>query len=376
MLFKKDSLTIRPRKQPRLPDDLSSLARTSSKLSARTSRYNRICSLPTLPTTSCSSKDDSDNVDRLDALSEIALDSDLDRRSSSSTTLFSPRLSESPSTTQLSTDDHNVSLESETRHSFRYPLREPGQLTAQRIQRLRARTAAVIMTIPATSEDVEEEDEPREAVPSSSATQTSKFLRRVSGVRDLRRAFRDGDPGPVQLVSPFSFEQSKASYEFGILSDPTPSLSLSHLSPRSSLRTLVDSGNALPRSSSDLKTLCGSTLSSLSMKSRFSTKVQSGFLLSLSSHYACLSADASHLKSPRKYSVYNPSTPRPRRHVSLQIQESCASGSPEDTLWSCAKISQSAIKRAARRGPGQRRVFSNPIAGLLPRGHLSPSDPD
>ncbi|KAF8436893.1 hypothetical protein L210DRAFT_3647715 [Boletus edulis BED1] len=235
-------------------------------------------------------------------------------------------------------------------------------MTAQRIQRLRARTAAVIMSLPVTSEEAiyAEQHEPREVVAASPITQAPK-LRRVSGVRDLRRAFRDSDHTPVHSASTSSLGVSKASYELGILIDQTPPLSA--LSPRSSLRTLVELGNGLPHSSGDLKTLCGSTFSSISIASRFTTtKVHSSLPSSRPSH---LPTNSSQSLFPKKFLVHNPLTPRPQRHTSLRL-DTLPSRSPGEMVWSCAKISQSTLKRTARRGHPPRRVFSNPIATLSP----------
>ncbi|KAH0830444.1 hypothetical protein J3R83DRAFT_1840 [Lanmaoa asiatica] len=272
----------------------------------------------------------------------------MDQRSASSATLLS----------QL---DLPARLSESRQSCFLYPLHEPGQMTAQRIQRLRSRTASVIMSIPATCEDVVDVDEhePRKAVEALPVAQASK-LRRVSGVSDLRRAFRDGDRGPVHFASISSFGFSKASYELGILTTPMPPLS--HLSPRSSLRTLVELRNARPQSSGDLKTLCNSTLSSVSITSRFTTKVHSTFSSSRSSH-TCLPVDTPQPIFPRKYLVHNPLIPQPHRRASLQ-QDTRPSRSPGEVVWSCAKISQSTVKRAARRGHPPRRVFSNPITVL------------
>lgn len=105
---------------------------------------------------------------------------------------------------------------SESRQSCSlYPLHEPGQMTAQRTQRLRARIASVIMSIPATCEDVVDmdENEPCKAVEEPPVAQASK-LRRVSGLRDLRLAFRDADHGPAHFPSISSLGLSKVCIEF------------------------------------------------------------------------------------------------------------------------------------------------------------------
>lgn len=88
-------------------------------------------------------------------------------------------------------------------------------MIAQRTRRLRALTASVIMSIPATCEDVVDvdEDEPREAVEAPPVAQASK-LRRVSGVRDLRHAFRDGEHGPAHFPSVSSLGFSKVCVGF------------------------------------------------------------------------------------------------------------------------------------------------------------------
>ncbi|KAG8217381.1 hypothetical protein J3R82DRAFT_5478 [Butyriboletus roseoflavus] len=337
MSYQNDFLATRPRKQHCLLDS-SSLRRAGS--STRT-RHPRICSSTSLLPNGSSSRDDLDNVNLLDSLDDITLDGDLDRRSASSATLLS----------QLSESRQSCSL---------YPLHEPGQMTAQRTQRLRARIASVIMSIPATCEDVVDVDEnqPRKAVEEPPVAQVSK-LRRVSGLKDLRRAFRDADHVPSHFPSISSLGLSKASHELGILATPTPLLS--NLSPRSSLRTLVDLANALPQSSADLKTLCESTLSSVSTASQFATKVHS--TLPLRSSHTCLSPDTSQPIFPGKYPIHNSSIPRPHRHTSLQ-QDTRPPQSPREAVWSCAKISRSAVKRAARRGHPPRRVFSSPITVL------------
>lgn len=88
-------------------------------------------------------------------------------------------------------------------------------MTAKRTQKLRARMASVIMSIPATCEDVVDmnQDEPREVVEVPPAAQAPK-LRRVPGVRDLRRAFRDSDHGPAHFPSISSLGLSKVCIEF------------------------------------------------------------------------------------------------------------------------------------------------------------------
>ena len=147
-----------------------------------------------------------DDVDVLDPLDDISLDIDLDQRSASSATLLSRRVS-SLSTIHFS-DASDASSEfspspqlSEPSSSrFLYPLHEPGERTAQRTQRLRARTAAIIMSMPATCEDVidVDQDEPSEPINVPLVTHASK-LRRVPGIRDLRRAFRDADDTPSKV---------------------------------------------------------------------------------------------------------------------------------------------------------------------------------
>lgn len=206
MSCKNDFLPIQSRKQRCLLDSSSSRHASSS---TRT-WHSRITSLPSH---SCSSQADADLLDPLD---DITLDIDLDQRSASSATLLSRRVSSSLSTNKFLTDassESNLSTRlSESRQSrFLYPLHEPGQMTAQRTQRLRARTAAVIMSIPATCEDVIDVDdhESRKVPP---VAQASK-LRRVSGVRDLRRAFRDADHGPVHCASISSLGVSKVCFE-------------------------------------------------------------------------------------------------------------------------------------------------------------------
>lgn len=216
MSCKSDFLTVPSRKQRRLPNSSSS---QRAGPSTRT-RHPRICSSASLPTYSYYSQADRDNA--LAPLDDITLDSDLDQRSASSATLLSHRGSSSLSTHRLFTDANHASSESdlpaqltESRQSrFLYPLHEPGQMTAQRTQRLRARTAAIIMSLPATSEEVVDVDEHelRKAVEAPPAAQAPK-LRRVSGVRDLRRAFRDADRGPVHFASISSLGTSKVSIE-------------------------------------------------------------------------------------------------------------------------------------------------------------------
>ncbi|KAF8558401.1 hypothetical protein OG21DRAFT_1601009 [Imleria badia] len=364
MSCKNDFLPIRSRKQRCLLDSSSSQRAGPSTRTWHPRNY----SSTSLPPYSSSPQADLDNL--LDPLDDITLDNDLDQRSASSVTLLSHRVSPSLPTNPLFSDANHASSEfdlssrlSESRQScFLYPLHEPGQMTAQRTQRLRARTAAVIKSLPATSEEVVDVDEhePRSAVEAPPGAQAPK-LRRVSCVRDLRRAFRDGEHGPVHFASISSLGVSKASYELGILASPAPPLS--PLSPRSSLRTLVDSGNALPQSSGDLKTLCQSTFSSISIASRFPTKVHSSLPLSRPSHTR-LPSDTSQSIFRGKYPVHNPLTPQPhRRHTSLQL-DTPLSRPPGKAVWSCAKISQSTVKRAARRGHPPRRVFSSPIAAL------------
>ncbi|KAI9569523.1 hypothetical protein HD554DRAFT_539695 [Boletus coccyginus] len=356
MSCKNDFLAIRPRKQRCLLDS-SSTQRAGP--STRT-RHPRIGSSTSLPPYSYSPQADPDND-----LDDIrTLDSGLDQRSASSATLLSHRVSSSLSTNQLLTDAGSASSAFDSPAQSRqsrslYPPHEPGHRTAQHTRRLRARTAAIIMSLPATSEEVVDIDEHelRKPVEAPPEVQPHK-LRRVSGVRDLRRSFRDGDHGPMHFASISSLGALKDSYELGILTPPP----LSHLTPRSSLRTLVDSGNTRP-SSSDLKTLCGSTFSSISIASIFATKVHSTFPLSRPSHTR-LPTDTSHPIFP-KYPLHSPSTPRSCRHTSLQL-DTRASRLPGEAIWSCAKISQSSIKRAARRGHPARRVFSNPIAALSP----------
>lgn len=204
MSRKNDTLTIRSRKQRCLPDSSSS---QRAGPSTRT-RHPRNCSSTSLPPYSSSSRADLDNL--FDPLDDITLDSDLDQRSASSATLFSHRASSSLSTHLLFSDANPPSSEfdlssrlSESRQScFLYPLHEPGQMTAQRTQRLRARTADIIKSLPATSEEVVDvdEDEPPNSVEAPQGAQPPK-LRRVSGIRDLRRAFRDGNHGPVHFAS-------------------------------------------------------------------------------------------------------------------------------------------------------------------------------
>ena len=202
MSRKNDFLAIRPRKQRCLPDSSS----TQRAGPSTWTRHPRICSSTSLPPYSYSSQADLDND--LDDIQ--TLDSGLDQRSASSATLLSHRVSPSLSTNQLLTDADSASSEfdsparlSESRQSrFLYPLHEPGHRTAQHTQRLRARTAAIIMSLPATSEEVVDIDEHelRKPVETPPEVQTHK-LRRVSGARDLRRAFRDGDHGPVHFAS-------------------------------------------------------------------------------------------------------------------------------------------------------------------------------
>ena len=220
MSCKGDFLTIRPRKQRclNLPDSSSSQRAGPSTRA----RHPRTCSSTSLPPYCYSSQTDPDSV--LPPLDDITLDSDLDQRSASSATLLSHRVSSSLSTNQLLTDasrafsglDLPTRLSESRQSCFRYPLHEPGQMTAQRIQRLRARTAAVIMSLPATSEEVVDvtvdEHELRKAVEAPPVAQAPK-LRRVSGVTDLRRAFRDADHGPVHFASISSLGISKVCIE-------------------------------------------------------------------------------------------------------------------------------------------------------------------
>lgn len=199
-------LPIRPRKQRSLQDSSPSQCAgpstwTRQDSSSSTSLLHSYSSQATL-----------DNL--LDPLDEITLDSDLDQHSASSATLLSHRVSPSQSAKWLLTDakcassEPGLSARPSESHQFLYPLREPGQMTAQRTERLRARTAAIIKSLPATSEEVVdvEEHEPREAA------EVPK-LRRVRGVRDLRRAFRDGDHEPSHFASTSSLEVSKVCFE-------------------------------------------------------------------------------------------------------------------------------------------------------------------
>lgn len=211
-----DFSAIRPRRRPQacLLDSSSS---QRAGPSTRT-RHPRNCSSVSLPPYSSSSQADLDNF--LEPLDEIPLDSDLDRRRTSPATRLSHRVSPLRSTNQPFTGFNGASSESdlpsrlsESRQSCPL-LRVPGQMTVQRTQRLRSRTAAVIQSLPATSEEVVEVDdhEPQRAVEISSVAPARK-LRRVSGVKDLRRAFREGDHGPVHFASISSLGVSKVCIE-------------------------------------------------------------------------------------------------------------------------------------------------------------------
>lgn len=206
MSCQNDIPATQSRKQ-RYPFDTAPSLRACS--STRT-WHSRLYSSPSLPSYSSSSQADTDLLDPLD---DITLDIDLDQRTASSATLLSRRVSSTLSTHQLSNEpscsfseyDLSTRLSASRQSSFLYPLHEPGQRTAQRTQRLRARTAAVIMSIPATCEDVIDADDEAAQVPASK-------LRRVPGVRDLRRAFYDGDDRPAH-VAPISLEPSKVCTE-------------------------------------------------------------------------------------------------------------------------------------------------------------------
>lgn len=211
-------------------------------MSPKNASHNQHCLLDSTSTrtrfdyssTSLPSHSRSSQADLLDPLDDITVDSDLDQRSASSSTLLSRRVSSSLFTNQLLTDANYASSESdlstqlsESRQSrFLYSLRKPGQMTAQRTQRLRVRTAVVIMSIPATSEDVIDMDdhEPSNALKVPPVAPPSK-LRRVSGVRDLRSAFCDGDH-TLPSVSPMGPPKVciKSPSRFSVYSSGAPGL--------------------------------------------------------------------------------------------------------------------------------------------------------
>ncbi|KAG9318335.1 hypothetical protein JVU11DRAFT_423 [Chiua virens] len=360
MSCKNDFQAIRPLKKPCLFDSCScERAGPSTR-----SWHSRIYSSSSLPVYSSTSQANFDYNDLLDPVDEIALESDLDQRTASSATLLSHRVSQSLSTHQFSPDistsfefDLPTRLSESCSSHALYSLHEPGQRTARRVQRLRHRTASVIMSIPATCEDGDgENEELRDAPPEA---QRSK-LRRISGVRDLRRVFRESEHGSANSASVSPLEPLTASYELGFIVNPVPPPSA--LSTRSSLRTLVELGIGRPTSAGDLKTLCGSTLGSISITSRFTAKIHSTFSLSLS----LSQTHTSHSILSKKPFGHSSPIVRQRRHASLNdpVTPSRSPANRDESVWSCAKISQSAIKRAARCGHMPRRIFSQPIGAL------------
>jgi hypothetical protein len=105
----------------------------------------------------------------------------------------------------------------ESRHCFIYPLHEPGERTAERIQRLRARTAAILKSLPATVGNITDGFDSqvpqnnlgvygdRRVLPAASSSK----LRRVSGIANLRDTSHDGDRMALHPASISRTEMSK-----------------------------------------------------------------------------------------------------------------------------------------------------------------------
>ncbi|KIK96727.1 hypothetical protein PAXRUDRAFT_825628 [Paxillus rubicundulus Ve08.2h10] len=323
----------------------------------------------------------------MDNLDNICHDWDLDHCSQSSATLLSRSVSPTLSTNQpLSDTSHAFSdfvsedllaPPTESQHCFIYPLHEPGARTAEHIQRLRARTAAILGSLPATVGKITDGFDShvpqdnlgvygdRHMLPVASSSK----LRRVSGIANLRDTSRDSDRMAIHPASNSRTEISKvvqASLELDMLA--LSSRSVSPFSACSSVDTLVDLGHALPRSSGDLKMVREATVSSISIASKTAANSRLTFFpLPLLG----LPMDTPKPVFQETRLARDSLIPRPQRDGRVQHelhQNDHGCGHAGEPLWSCAKIARSASKHAARRGhaPRESRVFRNLSLAALP----------
>ncbi|KAF9228590.1 hypothetical protein BS17DRAFT_199062 [Gyrodon lividus] len=154
-------------------------------------------------------------------LDDMFHDWDMDNGSQSSATILSRSVSPTLSTNQPLSDTNHTFSEfvstdlparlTESRHCFIYPLHEPGERIAERTQQLRARTAAILRSLPATVENITDAFD--NYVPQKHqhlgiyddghplTVALSPKLRRVSGIPNMRNTFRGGDPVPIHPAS-------------------------------------------------------------------------------------------------------------------------------------------------------------------------------
>ncbi|KIJ17257.1 hypothetical protein PAXINDRAFT_167998 [Paxillus involutus ATCC 200175] len=317
------------------------------------------------------------NASVMDNLDDICHDWDVDDGSQSSATLFSRSVSPTLCTNQPLSDTSHAFSEfvsedlpvrpTESRHCFIYPLHEPGERTAERIQRLRARTAAILKSLPATVGNITDGFDSQ--VPQNNLgvygnrhvlpVASSSKLRRVSGIANLRDTSHDGDRMAIHPASISRTEMSKAPFELDMLAS---SRSMSPFSACSSVDTLVDLGHALPRSSGDLKTVWDATISSTSITSKAAANSHSTFLplpppLDLPTYTS--KSMFQETRPSRDLLIRRPQRNGRAQHGLRQNNHGC--GHAGEPLWSCAKIARSAVKHAARRGhaPRESRVVSH-----------------
>ncbi|KAG6334457.1 hypothetical protein ID866_4635 [Astraeus odoratus] len=350
---------------------------TSALLRRSTHYFDRDIS-STRPRTACSG--DTTRPSPFDMDGACSRTRELELLSSSSVTLL-PSPPASPNGTISQSRDDGESLLSErvrglhaqsreSSHSFIYPLNEPGERIAIRIQRLRSRTAAILQSLPVTVVDVDTLDtpnSPRSVLPTSEHTDqhcdrhswrlSSKKLRRVSACTNLRDSFR----GSTSIMNRGVSEEIQS--ECNLLESSSHPRTLAH----SSVDTLVEPlAQCLPAKVENVK----------DKNARSPSSYPPGTLSSPSpsSHRSFASQD------PRVTSTYtslqHPFTPYPTgSRQSASLRGSCDEfglvyiGGP---LWSCAKISRSAAKRAARRASSSKSTGFMSYASVFPlSGSLS-----
>ncbi|KAL4065451.1 hypothetical protein V8B97DRAFT_1712768 [Scleroderma yunnanense] len=346
---------------------------SSSILNPASRRRRRSSNHPHLRVTannaSCDSLVASSSTTRLpDTHEPRKLDWKLEQPSNSSTTLLSSRsVSPAISLFQSSSDFQYTSTDSaarapyvqtrESTHLFAYPLHQPGERIAKRTQILRSRIAIIIQSLPATVDDVVDTLGPSppntpppkraechgDPLIGRSSVDSCKKLRRVSGCVNLRDNFRQS----ISLQRDTPDKPVAAQVKCQLLALPCPRPGALGLS---SVDTLVEpSTPPFPTKQQSKEKVVHSTIlySPTTPSKPFSTP---------SSLPSTLPAS----RDLRKRMVAHPHSPSPSSYHrnGPKEQSSCRETCDEFGLvyiggpvWSCAKITRSAAKRAARRAP-------------------------
>lgn len=280
-------------------------------------------------------------------------------RNSSTTLLPSRSVSPAMSTFRSFDDFQRASAESDApvaynqsrESSFVYPIHQPGERIARRTQMLRARIATIIQSLPATVDDVV--DAPGPSTPiiplaehveqhdvsfgSRSSVDLSKKLRRVSGFVNLRDNFRRSIS--VGRDTPDKLAAAQGEHRLFRSSCPRPG------SPAlSSVDTLVEApAPSFPTKQEKIeyKAVCPTISYPPKTPSEpFSTPPST----------SPTRRDIRTRKEAHSASLSSPRRSGPKEQFSRR--ETCDEfglvyiGGP---VWSCAKITRSAAKRAARR---------------------------